>query len=433
MQAMERPSIRVIVEDDLERSRLTVFFRLLLAIPHLIWLLLWSIGALVAVIVNWFATLALGRSPDSLHGFLAAYVRYATHVFAYLSLAANPFPGFTGEAGSYPVDVEIDPPARQNRWKTGFRIVLAIPALILANALAGGPGGGGGGGARSDGSEADAPTWFDFSGSGLIVLVAFLAWFVCLARGRMPLGFRDFQTYALRYGAQAWGYLLFLTDRYPNSDLATPPASPPPQPQTIRIAVDDDLRRSRLTVLFRLLLFLPHLVWFLLWSIAAFFAVIVGWFVTLAAGRMLVGLHRFLAAYIRYGTHISAYVFIVANPFPGFTGTEGTYPVDLEVDPPARQSRWITLFRLFLAIPASLISGGLGSVLVVVGVFGWFVGLVTGRMPVGLRNLGVYAVRYSAQAHAYLYLLTDRYPYTGPWEWSAPGPSEDAEPEVAAA
>ncbi|MGH3092957.1 MAG: DUF4389 domain-containing protein, partial [Gaiellaceae bacterium] len=335
---MERHPIRVVVEDDLDRSRLTVFFRLLLAIPHLIWLLLWSIGALVAVIVNWFATLAHGRSPDSLHGFLAAYVRYATHVFAYLALAANPFPGFTGEAGSYPVDVEIDPPARQNRWKTGFRIVLAIPALILANALAGGPGGGGGGGARSDGSEADAPTWFDFSGSGLIVLVAFLAWFVCLARGRMPLGFRDFQTYALRYGAQAWGYLLLLTDRYPDSDPATPPASPPPQPQTIRIAVDDDLRRSRLTVLFRLLLFLPHLVWFLLWSIAAFFAVIVGWFVTLAAGRMLVGLHRFLAAYIRYGTHISAYVFIVANPFPGFTGTEGTYPVDLEVDPPARQS-----------------------------------------------------------------------------------------------
>ncbi len=430
---MERHPIRVVVDDDLVRSRLTVLFRLLLLIPHLIWLLLWSIGALIAVILNWFATLALGRSPDPLHGFLAAYVRYATHVYAYLCLAANPFPGFTGEAGSYPVDVEIDPPAPQSRWKTLFRIVLVIPALILANALAGGPGGGGGGGARGDGSEADAPTWFDFSGGGLIVLVAFLAWFVCLVRGRMPLGFRDLEAYLLRYGAQTWGYLLLLTDRYPNSNLAAPPSSPPPQPQTIRIAVDDDLRRSRLTVLFRLLLFLPHLVWFLLWSIAAFFAVVVGWFVTLAAGRMLFGLHRFLAAYIRYRTHISAYVFIVANPFPGFTGSEGTYPVDLEVDTPARQSRWITLFRIFLAIPASLIAGGLGSVLFVVGVFGWFVGLVTGRMPEGLRNLGAYAVRYSAQAHGYLYLLTDRYPYTGPWEWSPPEPVEDVEPEVAAA
>jgi hypothetical protein len=58
MQAMERHPIRVIVEDGLERSRLTVFFRLLLAIPHLIWLLLWSIGALVAAIVSSAAALA---------------------------------------------------------------------------------------------------------------------------------------------------------------------------------------------------------------------------------------------------------------------------------------------------------------------------------------------------------------------------------------
>lgn len=432
MRLMERHPIRVVVADDLQRSRLTVFFRLLLAIPHLIWLLLWTVAAFVAVLVSWFATLALGRSPQALHGFLAAYVRYATHVYAYLSLAANPFPGFVGEAGSYPVDVEIEPPVPQSRWKTGFRVVLVIPALILTSALVGGSGGGGGGGARSDGREADA-TWFDFSGGGVLILVAFLAWFACLALGRMPQGFRDFQACALRYGAQTWGYLLLLTDRYPSSDPAEPPASPPPQPQTIRIAVDDDLRRSRLTILFRLLLFLPHLVWFLLWSIAAFFAVLAGWFVTLAAGRLPAGLHRFLAAYIRYGTHISAYVFIVANPFPGFTGTAGTYPVDLEVDPPARQSRWITLFRLFLAIPAWVVAGGLGSVLVAVGLLGWFAGLVTGRMPQGLRNLGAYAIRYNAQAHAYLYLLTDRYPYTGPWEWSPPEPADAVEPEVAAA
>ncbi len=430
---MEQHPIRVLVEDDLERSRLTVFFRLLLAIPHLIWLLLWSIAAFVAAVVSWFATLALGRSPESLHGFLAAYVRYATHVYAYLSLAASPFPGFVGEAGSYPVDVEIDPPERQSRWKTGFRIVLVIPAAILANSLVGGPGGGGGGGARGDGREADAPTWFDFSGGGVLILVAVLAWFACLALGRMPQGLRDFQAYALRYGAQTWGYLLLLTDRYPTSDPAAPPATLPRQPQTIRIAVGDDLRRSRLTVLFRLLLFLPHLVWWTLWSVAAFFAVIASWIVTLAAGRTVVGLHRFLAAYVRYETHISAYLFIVANPFPGFTGAAGTYPVDLEVDPPARQSRWITLFRLFLAVPAWLVAGGLSSALIVVGVFGWFVGLVTGRMPEGLRNLGAYVIRYHAQAHAYLYLLTDRYPYTGPWEWSPPEPADAVEPEVAAA
>jgi hypothetical protein len=31
------------VEDDYDRNRLTVFLRLLLAIPHLIWFLLWTV------------------------------------------------------------------------------------------------------------------------------------------------------------------------------------------------------------------------------------------------------------------------------------------------------------------------------------------------------------------------------------------------------
>ena len=37
--------IRVVVGDDLRRSRLTVAFRLILAIPHIIWFFIWSLGA----------------------------------------------------------------------------------------------------------------------------------------------------------------------------------------------------------------------------------------------------------------------------------------------------------------------------------------------------------------------------------------------------
>ena len=58
----------------------------------------------------------------------------------------------------------------------------------------------------------------------------------------------------------------------------------------------DDLRRSRLTVFFRLLLALPHIVWLLLWGIVAFFAVIANWFVTLFRGTPARGLHRFISA-----------------------------------------------------------------------------------------------------------------------------------------
>ena len=429
MSPMEPHPIQIVVEDDLERSRLTVFFRLLLAIPHFVWYFLWSIGTFFAAIAAWVVALITGRVSGGLHDFLSAYVRYTTHLFAYLCLAANPYPGFTGQPGSYPIDVEIAPPERQNRWKVGFRVFLALPALLLAAVLAGTPGFGGGGGA---GGRGDEPGWTGWTGGGLIFIVAFFAWFVCLIRGRMPNGFRDLQAYALRYNAQAQGYVLLLTERYPDSDPSAPPAALPPERPAVQIQVNDDLRRSRITVFFRVLLFLPHLVWLLLWTVAAFVAVIVGWFAALATGRLPGALHRFFAAYVRYATHVSAYLFLTANPFPGFTGTPGSYPIDLEIDPPEPQSRWKTLLRVFLAIPALFVSGGLNSALLLVGLFGWFVSLATGSMPAGLRNLGAYAQRYAGQTNAYFLLLTDRYPYGGPWEW-APTSEAETEPEVAAA
>jgi Domain of unknown function (DUF4389) len=429
----DRHSIRVVVTDDLHRWRLTVFFRWILALPLIIWFFIWSIGAFFISIVNWLVTLISGRSPDSLHDFYASYVRFATHLHAYILLAANPYPGFTGKPG-YPVDVEIDPPREQNRWKTLLRLLLALPALLLAAVFVGSPAGGGSSGssARSDGTSDYA--WYDFSFGSALFAVSILAWFACLARGRMPRGMRDLMAYGLRYAAQAWGYLFLLTDRYPNADPAEPPALPPEKPRAVRLVLDDDLRRSRLTVFFRFLLFLPHLAWLVLWSVLAWLAAIANWFATLALGRSPSALHRFLAAYVRYTTHVYAYLYLVANPFPGFVGAAGTYPIDLEIDGPAPQHRLKTLGRLFLAVPAFIIYFGLSTALGLVAFFGWFVALALGRMPQGLRNLGAWALRYGGEVDGYFYLLTDTYPYSGPWEFAPPvaAPSEpEPEPEAA--
>ena len=393
----DRP-VHLLVTDDLQRSRLTVLFRLLFALPHLIWLALWGIAAFVAVVLNWFATLIAATSPRALHNFLAAYVRYAIHVSAYLSLAADPFPDFLGRPG-YPVDVEIAPPARQNRWTVGFRIVLAIPALLLAGTLTTA-------GARGYGAN---------YGTGLLGVASFLGWFAALARARMPRGLRDAMAYALSYAAQLDAYLFLLTDRYPNGDPQVAIGELPARDDPIRLdATGAPLERSRLTVFFRLLLALPHIVWLTLWGIAAFFAAIANWFATLIGGRSPEALHRFLAAYVRYQTHVYVYLYLIANPFPGFTGREGSYPVELTIAAPQNQNRWTVGFRIFLAIPALFISSAYGGVLYVVALLGWFTGLFVARMPLGLRNAGALALRYSAQTNGYLYLLTDAYPYSGP-------------------
>jgi Domain of unknown function (DUF4389) len=419
---MEPHPIRMVVGDDLRRSRLTVFFRLLLAIPHLVWLWLWSSIALFPIApIAWILTLVRGTLPRPLWDFYAALVRYTTHVYAYIFLAANPFPGFVGKAGSYPIDLEIAPPERQNRWKTAFRMVLVLPALYLATVLLvyAVP--------QAGIDESTGQGYAYFVVWGVSAVVSFLAWWACLVRGRMPSGFRDLLVYGLRYGAQTWGYLLFLTDRYPDADPSKPPASQPTPSKPVGLRVAGDLRRSRLTVFFRLLLTIPHFVWLALWGVAVFVTLIVGWFATLITGRLPEALHRFIAAYVRYVTHVYAFLTLVANPFPGFAGTAESYPVDVEIAPPAPQNRWKTLFRLLLAIPAHIVASVLTVPLELVAIFGWFVGLVLGRMPAGLRNLGAYVLRYQAQTYAYSFLLTDSYPFSGPSEYVKPVPAFDPE------
>jgi hypothetical protein len=179
--------IRLIVNDDLQRNRLTVFFRLILAIPLMLWAILWSVIAMLAYIVNWFATLIMGRSPEGLHNFLATFLRYTTHVRAYLLLVADPYPPFTGRLGTYPIDLEIDPPESQNRLTVFFRWILAIPALLLTNIL-----------------------------GNLSQLLAIFSWFIALVMGRVPEGLRNFAALAIRIETQTYAYLLLLTGRYPS-------------------------------------------------------------------------------------------------------------------------------------------------------------------------------------------------------------------------
>lgn len=408
--------VGLLVEDDYLRNRLTVFFRLLLAIPHLIWFFLWTVAVVFASIANWLISIFTGRPPRGLHRFMCSYVRYQAHLGAYLSLIGNPYPGFVGESGEYPIDIRLpEEPVRQRRWTIFVRIFLAIPALIVSAALAGSPGGNI---SSSAGSSNRRTSGFN-GGGGLILVCAFLGWFASLARGRMPKGLRDAGAYAVGYTAQSTAYLLLVTERYPNADptemLVAVTDRPPRHP--VRVVGDPyDLRRSRLTVFFRILLAVPHILWLVLWGIAVIVAVIVQWFVTLFRGTPASGLHRFISTYIRYRLHVLSFILLVANPFPGFTGAPGTYPLDLDVEGPQRQNRWKTGFRIPLAIPAVLVNSALSGALFAAAVLTWFYALVKGSAPWGLRNLSAYALRYDAQTNAYSLLVTDRYPHASPLE-----------------
>src|SRR5581483_3283165 len=120
--------VKLVVMDDLRRNRWRVFFTIVLAILHFVWLFLWSVLMVVVVIANWVVAMVTGRPASGLHRLSCSYIRYATHVNAYVDLVANPYPGFSGEAGAYPIDVQLPEPAPQSRWKTFFRLFLPVPA-----------------------------------------------------------------------------------------------------------------------------------------------------------------------------------------------------------------------------------------------------------------------------------------------------------------
>jgi hypothetical protein len=177
--------IQLVVTDDLKRNRLTVFFRILLAIPHFIVLYVWGIVAEIVVFISWFAALITGKVPDGLHNFLASYLRYSAHVNAYMSILADPYPPFSGSA-PYPVDLEIAPSEPQSRVTVFFRIIIAIPALIVMYAL-----------------------------NILHFVIVFLGWWASLFLGRMPKGLRDTGAWTLRVTLQTQAYLMLLTGQYP--------------------------------------------------------------------------------------------------------------------------------------------------------------------------------------------------------------------------
>jgi hypothetical protein len=187
---MNEHPITLHVMDDLRRSRLTVFFRGFLVLPHYIWLFLWGIPVAILQLFAWIVVLIMGRLPNFFHRFFSNYLRYSIHVQAYANLVANPFPGFNGEPGSYPVDLELPTePQRQNRWGVFFRPLAIFPLFFML-----------------------FPLMFS------VLFVNLVAWIAALILGRIPRGFRDLLANVLRYNAQISAFTsYYLTGRYPCS------------------------------------------------------------------------------------------------------------------------------------------------------------------------------------------------------------------------
>ena len=88
--------VHVDVQPQLEqRNRLSVGFRLILAIPQLIALALLSIVGWVVLVVAFFAVLFTARWPAGLRTFTLGVMRWWLRVEAYLLLLTDEYPPYT--------------------------------------------------------------------------------------------------------------------------------------------------------------------------------------------------------------------------------------------------------------------------------------------------------------------------------------------------
>jgi hypothetical protein len=195
-----------------EQNRATTFFRIILAIPWIIVALVYYIVATFSHLFAWVAVVILGRYPEGLYNFNCGLVRFFIRTSAWVYLQTDEWPpfGFSDDP-NYPIRVNFAPRAEhQGRLKAFFRIILALPMLIVSYAVN------------------YAHEW-----------IAVIAWLTIVFRGYLPEQLNTAMTFCNSFYARVYGYLALLTDEYPPigiekaksvGNLGGGPAAPPQAP-----------------------------------------------------------------------------------------------------------------------------------------------------------------------------------------------------------
>ena len=185
------------------RNRLTVAFRFILAIPHLVVSQVWGYLAEVLAVVQWFIAVFTGKRNEGIWNLQQSWLGYASRVTGYTNLLYDEYPAFGTEPGNVPVRSSITFEEDANRLTVGLRILWMIPALIVAAVV----------------------------GIAAVVLLV-ISWFAILFTGTMPRGMWEFILKVVRYTLQVQAYGLLMTDEYPKfgSSASAMAGTTPPMP-----------------------------------------------------------------------------------------------------------------------------------------------------------------------------------------------------------
>ncbi|MQA95375.1 MAG: DUF4389 domain-containing protein [Streptosporangiales bacterium] len=173
--------------------------------------------------------------------------------------------------------------------------------------------------------------------------------------------------------------------------------------------IDAKERQSRLVVLFRVILVIPHII--VLWAlgIVTFFVALIGWFAALFTGRLPEGIASFLTGYVAWRTRVAVYMFLLDDRYPPFAFEAPDHPVRIEVRP-GPLNRLAVFFRFILIIPAAIVAGITAAGWGVCALVFWLIILIMGRVPGPIFGSTAAVARYQLRESAYWLLLTSAYP-----------------------
>jgi hypothetical protein len=212
-------------------------------------------------------------------------------------------------AAAHPVTLTVPPVfTNRNRLTSAFRLILAFPHLLLvggpmafAFTFAG----------RPDGDP--SRDWGASAGvlGTVAAVIAIIAWFAIVFAGTFPQGLWGLSAMYLRWRVRAVAYLMLLRDE-------SPPFGTGDYPARLTITQPPE-SRDRLTVAFRIILALPHLliVWFL--GVAWTITTLIAWVSILATGSYPPALYHFGVGVLRWNTRVEAYLLLLHDAYPPFS------------------------------------------------------------------------------------------------------------------
>jgi hypothetical protein len=205
--------------------------------------------------------------------------------------------------------LDIDYPETLDRLTTFFRLIWAIPILIILALI------------TANGSETvkqvneSGQVMSEVSNTGFgIAAGLFLATALMIVfRQRYPRWWYDFARELTRFENRVGAYLALLTDRYPSTV----------EEQSVHLDFDyPDAERdlNRFLPLVKWLLAIPHYIVLVFLVIGALLAILVAWFAILFTGRYPRGLFDYVVGVGRWGLRVQAYAFLlVTDKYPPFS------------------------------------------------------------------------------------------------------------------